>query len=306
MGQTFSTYQRDVARGTIYSSATRERPQRPQPIVTRLTAPGAPEPPAAPQRFRFTLTPALFPPNACTAPDGFASEVQGWATVGEGGLTVQLTGLKPALHPGGTLTLWLVRDLHVPQLLPPDDRAAIAVPQANQPGQLYTLDGQPATLGRADVAHWNTLSIAAPAGVLSFQPDGSARLEAPWTELLVVDPRAAVGLPGIQPDAAMPTGLATQILTATFMQPTTIAPHLPVHDLPARLAAVSEQILGEADIDHDGQVSPTDLQKNPTAYLGPDGFNRAMITLEPATRSTPALHPTLSACLAMGLGATRE
>ncbi|HWI52869.1 MAG TPA: hypothetical protein VNT01_12095 [Symbiobacteriaceae bacterium] len=165
MSQTFSTRDRDLNRGQLYSSRVTsvtslpQGPALPERTVTFAVAPQAvaPAPAAAPaptpapeQRFSFALSaqgivPA--PPTGSTA----AGSV---AIVGRPGLahtvTATLNSFKPHRDPAIRPALWLIHDLTVPADLAPADLAAL--PRGvgltgNRPGAVFTVDGNPATSG---------------------------------------------------------------------------------------------------------------------------------------------------------------
>lgn len=148
---TFSTLQRDVARGRLFSErfspeqtlffdpATRQ--------IFRVTSvPGL----AAPgQVIQFILDGQRFPRNLLTVPGGPAFAATGVAEIRVAAavparVVVRVTGLG-ALPPGSVLTVWLLHDIVVPSTLDAQDLAVLPrlAPTVNQPGQLFTLDGQP-------------------------------------------------------------------------------------------------------------------------------------------------------------------
>lgn len=312
---TFSTFERDVARGKVFSS--RLSPDTPPAFDPggRFAAPAS-APFARGQVFHFVLSSQGFPPTFFSAPGGFAGSARGAAELRETGtepgtLTVSVTGLGP-LPPGTELAAWLIHDLVVPPSLDPADLAALPrlAPEANTPGRFFTVDGAPPTAGRPDVPVWNTVAVPVRAGTLGVRPDGTASLRVALTDAarMALDPRALLGagfFPG--PAGALPSGLVAGILTDVFMRPATVFPQLPLATaFPQRLAAITHAAVANFDRDGDGSVSVQEAQSIPGAFLRAQDFTRVALTVEPTVRSTPPLLPTEHAVALVGLQRTQS
>ncbi|HYF93488.1 MAG TPA: hypothetical protein VD969_14845 [Symbiobacteriaceae bacterium] len=296
MSGTYSTRDRDLNRGQLYSSRTTvisahrpSLPERPVSVGVAIPPPAPAAPAAAPplapeQRFTFVLSPRGIvpaPPIGSTA----AGSVTVSGRPGEAyAISAQVTGLQPHRDPAIRPALWLIHDLTVPADLAAADVAALprgVVLPANQPGGIFTVDGNPPTYGK----NANTLSIAVCAG--GFAQTGPSD----WTLTAMLDaatnqtfhPLAVLGPAALgNIDVALPTGTVARTLTDVFMRPATVHPQLPVRTHYAqRLGAVVRDVLAAP-----GAVS----------YLAPEQFTRAAVTLEGIVRGTPRLMPTREAC----------
>ncbi|BDG59895.1 hypothetical protein [Caldinitratiruptor microaerophilus] len=313
---TFSTFARDVARGRVFSS----RLSSDTPLVfdpaTRQLVPFPPAPSGRGPVFHFALSNQGFPPTFFSAPGGIAGSARGTAELRETGtdpgtLTVSVTGLGP-LPPGAELAAWLIHDLVVPPSLDPADLAALprVAPEANTPGQFFTVDGAPPTVGRPDVPVWNTVSVPVRAGTLTVRPEGTASLRVSLADAarVALDPRALLGM-GFSPGfgGALPSGLVAAILTDVFMRPATVFPQLPLATaFPQRLAAITQAAVARFDRDGDGTVSVQEAQSIPGAFLRAQDFTRVALTVEPSVRSTSPLLPTEHAVALAGLRRTQS
>jgi hypothetical protein len=172
MSQTYSTRQWELSGGKVYSSRVSQVTAQPQvrPSVSAVTAMpvAAPTleaaaartlvpavgalPVAAPeQRFTFALSPQGTPAAGKIAPNASGNV----SLVGDPGGTWRVTSTitGPARLPDPALVpaLWLIHDLTVPADLHPDDLALLPkgrTGQGNQPGTVFTVDGNPPTGGR--------------------------------------------------------------------------------------------------------------------------------------------------------------
>lgn len=307
MSQTFSTVNRDMAAGRVYSTqpSVRSAPPARRPIVlpgsapTRTPMPAsvpaltaatvAPAPAVPPsRRFSFRLGPmaplqvkAAFPEVvgmvALEGREGEAHQVAG-----------QLSGLPPVPDPAIQPALWLIHDLTVPTDLAPADLAALpkgSTGTGNQPGAVFTMDGNPPTYG----PEFNTLSVTVSPGRFSRTDGSNWRLQTtldPTTNrgfhpLYFAGPEALADM-----NAAVPSGTLARILTDIFVRPATVHPELPVSSqyLP-RLKVVTARHLG---------------MESPVSALDPSGFTRAAVTLEGLVRPTPTLMPTRENCILLG------
>jgi len=154
----------------------------------------------------------------------------------------------------------------------------------NQPGAIFTLDGESPTFG----PFGNTLSVVTSPGRFEAAEAGRHRLEArldgqtcrSFHPLVFAGP-AAIG----DMNATLPSGTAAQILTDLFMRPATVHPELPLATAyPARLRRISERHAASA--------------------LGLEGsaFTRASVTLEGIVRPIPLLMPTREALVMVSTG----
>lgn len=285
MSQTFSTLQRDLYRGRMFSSrapaAAPPPPQRaagPQPVVT-----GAPPSVQPAQQFRFTLSGDGLPAAAQVAPGATATVTLEGQPGSPMAVTGSLTGLRPLGDPAITPTLWLIHDLTVPFDLAPTDMAQLARGSAgmgNLPGSIFTVDGLPPTYG----AQSNTLSVAISPGRFTLAPDGTWQLNAQLDSATnqVFHPLAVLG-PSVlgDIDAAVPSGTAADILADLFMRPATVLPELPLKShYPQRLMAVARRRLALGE----------------SRFIEPAQFTRAAATLEGLVRATPRLMPNRESC----------
>lgn len=309
MSQVYSTREQSLSRGQLYSSRTtvvRAEPLGgPSPAVAAVQAPKAPavaavqvpeapgvaaaQAPEAPvvaadQQFTFRLTPQGIEPP----PPGMSGAGGTVTLAGRPGspctISALVGGLAPHKDPVIRPALWLICDLTVPQDLAPGDLAQLprgAGGTGNQPGAVFTVDGNSPTYGK----NANTLSVAVSPGTLS--PSGADT----WTLSASLDPatnQAFHPLAVLGPsalgniDVALPSGTVARILTDLFMRPATVHPELTLRShYPQRLAAVVQRVLTEP-----GAI----------AYLAPERFHRAAVTLEGIVRGTPRLMPTREAC----------
>lgn len=303
---TFSTFQREVQNGRVFS--TRFSPETSlvlDPATGRLFTVTSRPPEISPaQIMQFVLDSLSFPRNIFCVPGGPAVAATGVVEIRTGPaqparLVARVTGLGP-LPPGTVLTVWLLHDLVVPEALDAADLALLPRLAAgvNVPRAVFTVDGQPSTVGRADVPVWNTVAVAVRAGTLTVQPDGSATLEVPLTAEInqAIDPRVLLG-PGLVPaTATMPSGIAAAVLTDVFMRQATVFPQLTVAQaFPQRLAAVAQAAVQRFDRNGDGVITADEVADVPGAFLSPAQFTRVAITVEPVVRATPLALPTESA-----------
>lgn len=289
---TFSTLQRDVATGRIFS--TRFSPEAalvPVPGTGKVFTVTSPPPEiGVGQIFQFVLDSFSFPRNVVCIPAGVAAGATGTVEIRAGAqparLVARVRGLG-LLPPGTVLNVWLIHDLVVPPTLDPADLAALprALAGVNQPGQVFTADGQPSTVGRPDVPFFNTVSVPVRAGTMTVQPDGTALLEVPLTDEvnMAVDPRVLLGVPGVPPTATMPSGIVAAILTDVFMRPVTVAPDVPLANFALRLLTVVQAALARFDRNGDGFITADEGAGIPGAFLEPQQFHRVVITVDPAT-----------------------
>lgn len=308
---TFSTFQREVQNRRIFS--TRFSPESTlcvDPATGRtFSVTLAPTQITAGQIMQFVLDSMSFPRNALCLPGGPAVAAQGIVEISAGArparVVARVTGLGP-LPPGTVLTVWLLHDIVVPASLDPADLAALPRLAAgvNAPNSVFTVDGQPSTVGRADVPVWNTVAVAVRAGTLTVQPDGSATLEVPLTDEvnLAIDPRVLLGGGLVPVTATMPSGIVAAILTDVFMRPATIFPQFTVAQaFPQRLLAVTQAVVQRFDRGGDGLITADEVQGFPGAFLTPGQFTRVAITVEPVTRATPETLPTEQGVVLVGL-----
>ncbi len=209
-----------------------------------------------------------------------------WRVVG------QVAGMSPLADPAIRPVLWLIHDLPVPVDLSPQDLAQLPKGRlgvGNQPGEIYTLDGNPPTYGPGA----NTLSISISPGAFNLGADGVWHLEGRIDEqtnqafhpLAVLGPSVLADL-----DAPMPSGVVARTLTDLFMRPATVRPDLTLRShFPQRLTALLQQAEGD-----------------PTTERFVDGsaFMRAAVTLEGLVRGTPRLMPTRDACFLIAMNRT--
>lgn len=294
MSQTFSTLQRELTRGRMFSSRMpAAAPPSPRPAAQQPAAQqpavAAAQPSAQPgYHFRFTLSGDGLPAAAQLA-QGAAATVSIQGQPGSPpAVTGSLTGLRPLGDPAITPTLWLIHDLIVPFDLAPADMAQVArgpSGMGNLPGAIFTVDGLSPTYG----AQSNTLSIAVSPGGFTQAADGSwqlsGRLDSAANQafhpLAVLGPSALGDI-----DAPLPSGTVADILTDLFMRPATVHPELPLKThYPQRLAAVVRRRLGLGE----------------GRFLAPEQFTRAAVTLEGLVRATPRLMPNRESCFLSAL-----
>ncbi|HYG59145.1 MAG TPA: hypothetical protein VD902_13880 [Symbiobacteriaceae bacterium] len=322
MSQVYSTRERSLSRGQLFSS--RSTVVRAEPVggarspvsppqaageavgaggavpvpgpaaLQQPTVPGGgaapavtPVPAVPEQQFSFRLSPQGIEP----APPGVSGAAGTVTLAGRPGgvytVSAVVGGLAPHKDPVIRPALWLICDLTVPGDLAPGDLAQLprgASGAGNQPGAIFTVDGNSPTYGK----NANTLSVAVSPGVLTQAgPDA-------WTLTGTLDPatnQAFHPLAVLGPsalgniDVALPSGTVARILTDLFMRPATVHPELTLRShYPQRLAAVVQRVLTEP-----GAI----------AYLAPESFTRAAVTLEGIVRGTPRLMPTREACCLM-------
>lgn len=311
MSQTFSTLQRDVASGRVFSS--RQGRVTVLPTGSKVPAHLLPQPPAAqpvaapsPSLQTPSLqTPSLQAPfvPAPTAVRGYrfalaaqglsaAAQVgqNGYGTVtvlpvpgGSYGVSASLAGVRPLNDPAVLPTLWLIHDLTVPADLNPADLASLPKGPdgtGNHPGSTFTLDGTRPTYGSQS----NTLSICISPGSFSVQPDGTWQLSSivdqqtnqSFHPLFLLGPAALSDM-----NASLPSGMVAEILTDLFMRTATVHPELsPRSHLPQRLAAVTARVLAGGR----------------PHFIDGSFFTRAAVTIEGPVRTTPRLMPTRQTC----------
>lgn len=287
----------------------------PAPLVTGLS-PGvsashltSPMATAAPQPvvggLRLSLATDRFPPNPFVGPNGLASRLNGSIDLGPSQVSASLSGLQP-LPQGFALTPWLIADLAIPSDLDPQDLALLprVSPEFNLPGECFTVDGQACNIGRNDVRSWNAVGVAVRPGTLTVSPEGSCNGQWAWSDdwNWALHPMSLLGSGGSL-NAAVPSGVAMNVLTDLFLRPATVFPELPLQQQFAqRLMAIWQRHLSLWDKNGDGTITPEEVAGAAGAFLGPEQFRRAALTLEPiGQRSTPHLLPTQQACLAVGL-----
>ncbi|MGE5676166.1 MAG: hypothetical protein ACM3XM_20185 [Mycobacterium leprae] len=203
------------------------------------------------------------------------------------GIKADIQGLRPVADPMMRPILWLIHDILVPADLLPMDQALL--PKGvnglgNQPGTIFTLDGNPPTYG----LYPNTITVAVSPGSFLLQPGGDWQLQAALDEWSnqAFHPAAVLGT-GVMADLHMgiPSGTAVAILTDLFMRPAGVHPELDLRvHYPQRLLAIARE---------SGAV-PT--------YLDCSAFTRAAVTWEGFTRSTPRLMPTRENCFLVSTG----
>lgn len=282
MSDTYSTLQPGTSSSRIYSSQARVTISPGQ--TAGAVRPAAPPASAVPeQRFSFQLSSQGLPPASLIAPGAEGSVTVAGPKGGAAQVVGRLTGLRPISDPVIRPTLWLIRDLIVPQDLSPADAALLPRGPGgtgNQPGATFTLDGNPPTYTLAS----NMVSVVMTPGTFALGPDGA------WQMKGTVDPQTNRAFhplvtlgPAVVPDsnAVAPTGMVVRILTDLFMRPATVHPewNLRAH-FPQRLMAIAQ--------DHAGAAQG--------AYLEMADFQRAAVTLEGLVRATPPLMPTRETC----------
>ncbi|MFZ5814079.1 MAG: hypothetical protein ACOY93_02075 [Bacillota bacterium] len=294
MSQTYSTVNREMAAGRVYSTQrsalvtpTVPRSRAALPSAAPAPAPQAPAPqaPALPptRRRSFQLNP-MGRPGARQGQPGLTGAVRLEGRFGEPyrveGL---LAGLPPSPDPAVQPVLWLIHDLTVPTDLDPADLAALprgSGGSGNQPGSIFTLDGNPPTYG----PQFNTLSIAVspgrftPAGAEVWRLDGQldASTNLSFHPLYFAGPEALA-----DPNQPVPSGTLARILTDLFMRPATVHPEFSIRTeyLPRLKAVTARHLAGEPSL------------------LDGSAFTRAAVTLEGIIRPTPTLMPTRENCI---------
>ena len=299
MSQTYSTRQRDGGSGQMYSNPRGRAnlvqarpgsggtvPLQSAPVSQETAAPSAPQ--AVPTLARFTLTGQGLPVAAQVAPQGSGIA----AIMAPPGLPLQVTaalsGVLPPSDSAVRPALWLIHDLTVPQDLAPADLAALpkgAAGTGNQPGSLFTVDGNPPTY----LVSPNTISVAISPGDFTPVPGGFWQFSGALDDAAnrAFHPMAVLG-PAVLADinASLPTGTVARILTDLLMRPATVHRELNLQtQFSGRLAAVAQEVLATA----------------PPAYLDPACFTRAAVTLEGLVRGTPRLLPTRESCFLIAL-----
>lgn len=300
MSQTYSTVNRDMAVGRVYSTqrtagSRPPAPRRPaqqavplrhqaqQPVVPRAQAP------AVPPLLRFT-----FPLNCANLPAAsraFPGCTGSVALEGRAGepfqVDGQIAGLPPGPDPAIEPALWLIHDLTVPTNLDPADLAGLPRGPSgtgNQPGSVFTLDGGPATYGPS----FNTISLAVSPGRFTRTSDSGWRLQTTldpernqaFHPLFFAGPEALADI-----NATVPSGTLAHVFTDLFMRPATVHSELPLQSRYLdRLKAVTARQFGS------GQQS----------VLDGSGFTRAAVTLEGILRATPLQMPTRESCILQG------
>ncbi|HWI64217.1 MAG TPA: hypothetical protein VNT75_20455 [Symbiobacteriaceae bacterium] len=303
MSQTFSTRDRDLSRGQLYSSRVTSVTTQPavRPVALAVGAPAAPPAPApavveAPvsppvalpeQSFTFLLSTQGIVPAPPTGAQATGTVTLKGRPGSACSVAATLNGLSPHRDPSIRPALWLIHDLTVPEDLVPADLTALprgAGLTGNQPGAVFTIDGNPATYGKAS----NTLSVAVTPGqfVQTGKDSWSLSGELDRGNNQAFHPLAVLGPSALgNIDVALPSGTVARILTDLFMRPATVHPELNLRSHYAqRLAAVVRNVMNDP-----GAV----------AYLAPDRFTRAAVTLEGIVRGTPRLMPTREACCLM-------
>ena len=304
MSQTYSTRQQELSGGRLFSSRVRTltpgaaRPGLPVMATATAIAPPpsvtvpvpvpapAPAPASAPlpepqHRYQFALT-----------REGLATQAARTASAATGSVTLTgrpggpytvvaaLSGLPPLKDPAMKPTLWLICDLAVPNDLAPAD--LVALPAGNQPGAVFTTDGNPVTYG----TNGNTLAVAISPGVLTPAAGGTWQLTGTIdvTTNQAYHPFAVLGPAALADiNVGLPSGTVARILTDVFMRPATVHPELsPRSQFPQRLQAVAGEVL---------------TQPGAVSFLDGAQFRRAAVTLEGVVRGTPRLMPTREACL---------
>lgn len=296
MSATFSTFRQEVASGRVFSSHLSDAPHsrdiQPNPRTFQPTVPTA-------LALEIPLENRSLVGGPFQLPDGFGNAAGRVRIQGES-IAAEVHGLPGGPPQGNNLTLWLLKDLTVPADLDPRDLALLphgSDGTANQPGAIFTLDGRAPGIG----ASVNTVALAVSPGHLGVEPIGTGRLGAPLAPVsnLTFDPRILAGYP-VDPTAYLPSGLAHRILTDLFLHQATVLPEIPVRThFGQRLLALLQRDIAALDRNGDGKVTLDEVQESEDAFLPPDQFNRAAVTLEPLIKPVP-LMPTQSACILIG------
>lgn len=316
MSQTYSTRQRETDGGR-YFSTRQGRPEPPPPTGngTVLLTPGlvpppavspAPAPVAAPApapilaqaqahmpsvpvlgptvTYKFTLSGQGMPTAQRIAP-GATGTVTLTGRPG-GAFAVDSTITGPARVPDSSMhpALWLIHDMPVPEDIDPADLAQLPRGRGgtgNQPGGVFTMDGNPPTYGPAS----NTLSIAITPG--TYKP-GAAGLwhltgeigpetNVTYHPFVLLGPTALANI-----ETTLPTGVVERILGDVFIRTATVHPELPLKThFQQRLALILHDVLAG---------SP------PPSYVDGSRYKRAAVTLEGIVRGIPSRMPTREAC----------
>ncbi len=296
MSQTYSTANRDMGAGGVYTtrrpvpSAPRAAPRTPPRAATPREAPAAPAPVVpVPVRHSFLLRHSGLPAAQRLAPG-----VQGTLVLEERPgqphrVEARLSGLDRIPDPAVRPALWLLHDLTVPLDLNPADLTALPHSLSgtgNQPGQPFTFDGNPPTY---EGPGSNTLSLAISPGRFSLSDDGTWRLETTldpgvnqtFHPLYYAGPEHLA-----DPNQGFPSGTAARILTDLFMRPATVHPELPVR---SQFMDRLRRIVGRYLDGHAGDE-----------VLDGAAFTKAAVTVEGLVRATPTLMPTREACILLG------
>lgn len=298
MSSTYSTATREKAAGQVFSTqrtaAAAPPPARPavEPpraraaIQRSLPRVQSLQPPV--KRFAFPLSPLGFPMPSPVSPDA-AGRVELIGRLGEPyRVEAQLTGLPPSPDPAIQPALWLMHDLTVPTDLNLADLAALpkgSTGAGNQPGSIFTLDGNPPTYG----LRGNTIAITVSPGRFAWSGNGTWRLESAldlshnqtFHPLYLVGPEALADI-----NQPAPSGTVASLLTDLFMRQATVHPELPLRSyFQQRLVAVTAKHLGPG-----------------AAHTLLDGsaYTRAAVSLEGLVRPTPTLMPTRESCILVG------
>lgn len=273
MSAMFSTTERLVRSGQAFSSR--------RGLVTALPEPQKETPapvPESPAPFQYRLSAPEAGPIETERRSGGRVELR---PMHDGTLLVRARaeGISVPPDPAVRPTLWLLHDLRVPEDLPGPDlsRLQAAGPgTSNRPGQIFSLEGGPAEPGSG----FGVVTVPVKAGELVRQPDGSWRLDGRLDSgsnrsahpLVLLGPTVIPSM-----NASLPSGTVAGLLTDLLLRQATLHPEYPMPDrYPERLAAVGARWLAH------GQQ----------AFLGPDRFNRAAVTLEGPVRHLPALVPS--------------
>jgi hypothetical protein len=241
-----------------------------------------PEPEADPgQSVTFQLSMQGLPLAAKMIPAGATGRL---TVTGHPGrpytVTGQFQGLRPLTDPAVRPVAWLIYDLRVPYDLPQADLAALprgSSGTGNQPGALYTIDGNAPTY----TPNCNTVSICISPGSFRMDGDGAWKLEGSvdsgtnhaFHPLVFLGPGALADI-----NTPLPSGTVHRIMSDLFLHTATIHPELSLRShFPQRLMTIVRDVLG---------MSPS-----PT-FLSPDLFTRAAVTVEGLVRTTPSLMPS--------------
>ncbi|MFZ5823203.1 MAG: hypothetical protein ACOY94_02475 [Bacillota bacterium] len=240
------------------------------------------------KRFGFRLSPEGLPGASTIFPEVTGRVALEGSPGGPFQVEGHLSGLPAAPDPAIGPVLWLIHDLTVPVDLAPADLAALprgAAGSGNQPGTVFTMDGNPPTYGPT----FNTLSVTVSPGRFSQVDANTWRLQATldattnrgFHPLYFAGPEALADI-----NASIPSGTLAKILTDLFMRPATVHPEFSLErDYLPRLKAITARHLGAG-----GQAS----------LLDGSAFTRVAVTLEGLVRPTPTLMPTRESCILLG------
>jgi hypothetical protein len=298
MGTTYSTLDRDLAGGKVFSSQSKriQVGQRAAainnrvpavsavPVVVSQTVPVVAPTPESPRQITFALTTKELQIARQVAPGGTGSVVLVAQANGSTSVASRITGLQPIKDSANRPTLWLIHDLVVPPDIAMADLAQLPkgpLGLGNQPGTPFTVDGNAPTYG----THSNTVAISISPGTFTPAPDGIWQMSAEinQTNNQSFHPLAMLG-PSVLANshATMPSGDVGRILTDLYMRPATVHPELSLRThFQQRIHAVTL----------DAAASP-----GTGGFLIPTSFTRAAVTLEGLVRSTPPLMPTRETC----------